>query len=422
MLNFYRFFWLLLAVILLCGNAVGQDLEDSLFKRDKNVSVKERPKPEYNTDGIRSGSFVYRPELTLGIEYDDNVFATSSNKVSDFIATAAPSLIIETDRPVHSLRLSADAETRQYLDEDSESHTNFGLSGEGRLDVRRGTFLNAGGGIRQFHEGRTAVGVVRNSEELIEVDQSRVFFGGSREFGRTRLQSSYTFQDTDFMDARDGIGQVLDQDFRDREDIEIEVRGDYAVSPDTAVFTRVRVFDQNYKETPLSLSRDQDGFVIEVGADFDLTEVMRGEIGVGYIDIGYDEATRDGFNSVNITGDIEWFATPLITVSADASRTVRPSGILNSPSTLETRIGAGVDYEWRRNIVLSAGASYSDVNFRDVDRDDKRVGFYAEASYLMNRSVAFTAGVYRNDLDSDGALAQSDFDKTQILFGVTLRR
>ena len=422
MFKIFRFFLLLIAASGVAVSAQAQDIEDSFFKRDKNVSVKERPKPEYNTDGIRSGSFVYRPELTLQVEYDDNVFATDQNTTSDVIAVAAPSLTIETDRPIHSFRIQADAETRQYVDEGSESHTNFGIDTEGRLDVRRGTYVNAGAGYNRFHEGRTAVGVARNSDELIEVDQTGAFIGAYREFGRTRLQGRYTFRDTDFKDGRDNLGQVLDQDFRDREDIEIEVRGDYAVSPDTAVFTRITVFDQNYKETPLSLSRDQDGFIAEVGADFDITETVRGEVAVGYIDIGYDEPTRDSFNSVNLNGNIDWFATPLVTVSAEASRTVRPSGILNSPSTLETRLGGAVDYEWRRNIVLSVGADYRDINFRDVDRDDKRFGYFAEASYLMNRSMAFTAGIYRNDLDSGGILAQQNFDKTQILFGVTLRR
>ena len=396
--------------------------QDGYFKRDKNISVKERPKPEYYTEGIRSGSIIYQPQLTLQSEFDDNVFATDQNQTSDIIAVIAPSLSIQTDRSVHSLNIDLGAESRQYLEEESESYTNYGIAADGQLDVREDSHISVGGNFRRFHEGRNAVGAARNSIDPIEIDEAGANIGYYQEFGRTRFQVGYSFQDTDFKDGQDAAGNVLEQDFRDRERIGLEARADYAVSPDTSLFARVRAFDENYKEVAGNLSRDQDGFVIEAGADFDLTQLVRGEIAIGYIDIGYDEITRESFNGINLEGGVEWFATPLITVSGNVSRTVRPSEIVNSPSTFETRFGAGVDYEWRRNIILSTGAEYRDVNFRDVDRDDKWLSYYVEGSYLMNRYVSFKAGVYRSDLDSSGLIAQSDFDKTRVLFGITLRR
>ena len=422
MLKFLKILSFFTAVLCVAVPSFAQSAPDSLFNRDKNVSVKERPKPEYETEGIRRGIWVYRPDINIRTEFDDNVFAEDQGADDDIIFVAAPSLEIEMDRSVHGMKAFVDAETRQYSDFGDESHTNYGAGVEGRLDVRRGAFVGAGVTHRQRHEGRTAAGVARGSTEPIEFDRTDAFLRGSREFGRTRIQAEASYGNTNYDDVPLAGGLIADQDFRDRNDLGLTLRGDYAITPDRSVFARVRYLDQDYKEAGNPITRDQKGYVFEGGVDFDLTNLIRGEVGVGYLKREYSSPTRTDFDGLSYNGRLDWFATPLITVTAEGARTVRPSELLNSPAAVSERIALAADYEWRRNIVLSVRADYRDENYRDIDRTDERLTYTAGATYLMNRYVGFSLGVSHTAFDSDGLFAQTDFDNARIVVGVTLRR
>ena len=416
----------LLAIFLLIfgsvSGAMAQDAGDSAFKRDRNISVKERPKPEYSTDGIRSGMLVYRPELVVTSEYDSNIFAAETNTDDDVIISIAPRIDIETDRNVHNVRVFAEAERREYLSFGSESHTNYRIGTEGRLDVQRDTYVDAGISYRRDTEDRSRAGAARDTVDPLAIDRLEYFVRGHREAGRIRVQAEAAFGDVSYEDAELPGGIIEDQGFRDRDSVDLELRADYAVSPNTSIFGRVRYEDDNYRETPGLTSRDQDGYVIDAGADFDLTDLVRGEIGIGLLKRTFDDPARSNFDGLSVNGRLEWFATPLITVNAQGSRRVLPSDIVASGASVENRIGLSADYEWRRNIVLSVGSEYEDQDYRDADRDDERLTYYASGSYLMNRTVSINAGVYHTRYDSDGLQAQNDFDKVEVLFGITLRR
>ena len=427
MLNKTKLYAFSLVLAALPPSAIAQDVNqqnvgESAFKRDRNISVQERPKPEYETDGIRSGIFVYRPELRIQTEYDDNVFASDANGSDDLIFVLAPSIDIETDRNVHNLRVFAGAETRQYSSYGDQSHTNFQIGTEGRLDIQRNFYVEAGADYQKNHEDRTRSGAARNTVNPIDVDRIGTFVHGYREAGRTRLQGTARYFDTDFGNAEFGNGTVQDQSFRNRQGIEMEVRGDYAVSPNTAVFGRIRYNNDNYSETLNRATRDQDGFVFDVGADFDITDFVRGEVGVGLLTRSFDDPARSNFEGLSVNGRLEWFATPLITVNAVGARQVQPTNILESAASVESLIGLSADYEYRRNIVFSVGTEFRDENYKSIDRTDERLSYFIAGSYLLNRTAAFNLGITSTRFDSDGLLAQDDFDNVEILFGITLRR
>ena len=410
--------------VALCNTQYGfaQEAGESLFDRNRNVSVEERPKPEYNTDGIRRGVWLFQPQLNLRTEFDDNVFAENINTSDDIILIAAPSINIELDRNVHGLNIFANADTRQYLDFDSENQTNYGIGFEGRLDVQRGANIRTGLTHRKFHENRRSSGVGRVSSEPISADQTEGFLRGSRERGRTRVQAEANFVNVNYSDVILSNGQDSDQDFRDRDDIGFSLRGDYAISPDRSVFARIRYVDQDYRESGNQVSRDQNGYVIEGGLDFDLTNLVRGEIGVGYLNRSFDSDVRQDFDGLSYTGQLEWFATPLITISANGSRSIRASELLNSPSIVTERVGINADYEWRRNIVLSLRSDFIKDNYRDIDREDEWLIVSAGVNYLLNRYIALTGNVEYTNSDSRGMFLQPDFDNTRVIFGVTFRR
>src|SRR3954452_4638018 len=80
------------AAVLLAGTSttvIAQELR-------RGASILERPKPELDPLGIRSGSFLIFPKIEVGTSYDDNVFATENDKKGDFLFQALPSVDVRS--------------------------------------------------------------------------------------------------------------------------------------------------------------------------------------------------------------------------------------------------------------------------------------------------------------------------------------
>ena len=68
-----------LLTVLATGGALalptsGAQAQTDYFARDRNVSVKDRPHPEYEALGVRWGSFHAYPKVQADVGYDSNIF------------------------------------------------------------------------------------------------------------------------------------------------------------------------------------------------------------------------------------------------------------------------------------------------------------------------------------------------------------
>ncbi|PHR94193.1 MAG: hypothetical protein COA69_00930 [Robiginitomaculum sp.] len=393
---------------------------ENLFDRNRNVSVKDRPRPEYDSGGVQVGAFTYSPQLVTNVEFDNNIFATDTNKINDIIIVVQPSVGVQSTWAVHSLSLAADVDHREYTDFGTETVTNYGLSGDGRLDITGSASLGAGVAYRKASEPRTSSGAVNRAAEPVRYDTKSAYISGSYETGRTKFTGLASLGNYDYDDVDLIGGGNADQDFRDQDETNIEGRAAYAISPATAVFARVRYQRQDYAST--GVQRDQDGYTLDVGADFDLTDLVRGEIGIGYLERSFKNPAFDKISGFGFSGNLEWFASPLVTVGANVDRSIRAAALAASPAYTATSFGSSVDYEWRRNIILSAGATISEDKYEAIDRLDKRHSLYVGANYLLNRYVGFSANIVNSHQKSTGVDRQSDFDDVKVVFGLTLRR
>src|SRR5215467_8992511 len=56
------------------------------------TSVANRARPDFDPIGLREGPWFFYPRFGLDEAYNDNIFATTSGRVSDFITVLSPSL------------------------------------------------------------------------------------------------------------------------------------------------------------------------------------------------------------------------------------------------------------------------------------------------------------------------------------------
>jgi len=420
------------AVLIATVPAVGvaQDLASN-FKRDKNTSVRQRPRPDYEAIGVKAGGFTLYPRVTVEATRDDNIYAVASGEESDTIWRVKPEVAARSNWSRNALGAFASASINRYSDFDTENTEEYTLGVNGRLDVERGAYIAASVQWQQLTEPRTAITAgtpAGATAKPVEYSLWSSNVTGVKEFNRLRLTGKLDSKKFDYDDQ----GGAFNQNTRDRDEFYYGGKAEYAVSPDTAVFASLTGNTKEYDVDTLGRAaapglpaiaalraRDSEGYVATVGANFDLSQAVRGEVEAGYMSQNYDHyADIDGFSA---KGRAEWFPTELTTFNVAGSRSIEESTATGSAGFISNNASVGIDHELLRNVLLSAQATYGKDNYQAIDRDDKRTGFNASAAYLLNRNVGLFLTYNYLKQDSSGALKGSSFSDNKLSASVALQ-
>ena len=121
---------------------------------DPNISVQDRPRPDYDPLGIRAGSFLSSPPLTLSGLYDSNVFATKHDTDSDVAGLVSPQLDVKSNWSRNALNFSAGATGAAYANYSSNDYIDAFASTSGRLDVTRNDIVSGVLRFDRLHQDR----------------------------------------------------------------------------------------------------------------------------------------------------------------------------------------------------------------------------------------------------------------------------
>jgi len=387
-----------------------------LFARDRSVAVRDRPRPEYEALGLPVGTFTAYPRLQVDAEYNDNIFAVTSGADSDFIARLRPEVSLESGWSRHSLGAYARATITRYTDFDGENFEDFGVGASGRLDITRASNIAAGVDYASLTEPRTSSNAPASTREPIAFDLASAYLAGTQVRGRTKLSARGDVRQFDYEDGLTLAGVVVDQDNRDRTISSLTGRGDYAISPDTAVFAQVTGNARDYDTATSVLlpARDSEGYEVLVGANFEVGALSRGEIAVGYISQTFDAATYDEISGFGARAQLEWFPSELTTVTATGSRTIEDAGIAGTGGYLSSSVGVQVDHELLRNVLLNAGLTFSRDEYEGIDREDDRLQASVGGTYLLNRTFGISLAASHFEQSSNGTGGGSDFDVNRL--------
>lgn len=393
-----------------------------LFARDRGVAVKDRPHPEYEALGSRFGSWLVYPKVQADVGYDSNVLASEANEISDTVWTVAPEAEVESDWARHSITAFARGRVIRYVDNSSENTDTWSIGGAGRYDIQRGRNIRGDVSYAREVESRTASNTPTSIAEPIEYDRFGATAGTTWTFNRLRFVGTAGLETYDYEDGVTVSGVIVPQDTRDQTTTTATLRADYALSPATAVFVQVegnrRRFEIGDALTPL---RDSDGLNFLTGANFELTELVRGDVGVGYISQSYDNPLYGELSGFSGRARLEYFLTQLITLGLNANRSVTDSGIIGSAGILTSRYEATADYEFRRNVIVEGRLGLIAEEFDTIDRDNDTYYAGLRATYLLNRSVGVTGSYAYETRNSSGAEAIGDYDAHRLIVSLVLQ-
>ncbi len=380
------------------GESARSDLSASttadLFLRDRSVSVRDRPHPEYDSGPHRVGAFNVTPTVEVTGEYNDNIYALDTDKVSDSIAHVHPSVYVDSNWARHYVSILATGTLNRYASHTLENTNDWQLRTSDRIDLVRGSSVTLGADAGRFTEPRTSSSTQSLSVKPIRFRQYDAFVAGVREVNRIRLSVRGDWRKFDYQDGIDASGLPVFEQDRDHSVGSLLVRGDYALSPETAVFLQVSGNRRDYRLEPpaVPVGRDSNGAEILGGLNFELTNLIRGELSAGYLDQHYKDVRFNTLHGLGMRGQVEWFPTPLTTVTLFTIRSIEDSGIPGTSGYLSTIFSVEFDHELLRNLILTAVGSRASDEYFGIDRTDRRLDLNASATYLMNRRIGWTIG------------------------------
>jgi hypothetical protein len=248
--------------------------------------------------------------------------------------------------------------------------------------------------------------------------------GGSLTLSRVKVVARVV--QTEF-DYRDGVlvgGGASDQDFRDRDNTELQVRADLAISPDAALFLALGANQRDFAQPLPTTLIDQDskGYQALAGVSLDLSELVRGELAVGVLRQSFEQAGVADVKETALRGSLEWFPSPLVSVRFDAERGIGDSGVDTSLATIVTGARLAADYEIARNFLLSGAIGVRDEDFQQADRSERRIEATVGGEFTVNPYVSLIGRVSRIDQDAEGTTPGRAFEQTVVSFGASLRR
>jgi len=408
------------AAVLLAGTSttvIAQELQ-------RGASILDRPKPELDPLGIRAGGFLIFPKIEVGTAYDDNVFATdddavdvNGNKIEkegDFLFQVLPSVTVQSDFNRHQLRFSTGADVGRYADNTSENYIDYFVTGGGRYDVTGDAAISTNLAYRQLHEDRGDPDAPTAASEPIEFTRSNAELAYQQRFNRVIGRVGIGAENEDYDDVASVTGTTLDQDDRDRWAYSTVGQIGYDLYPGYQPFLRFTYTRTKYDEG--IVKPDSDTYEAVVGTTLDLTNLLTGEVFIGYLSRKYDEEAFEDFTGLAFGLKLDYAITQITSLNGTISRTVEEGFAITPNPRDRTTFEVGVDHELLRNVILSARAQYQIDDYQSGDQEEDFYLLEAGATYSLNRNF-YLRGTYSYSM-RDSSVRFDDYDRNLVLLRI----
>jgi hypothetical protein len=401
-----------------------------------NVTVQNRPRPDYDPIGLRAGSFFFYPTLDVGGLYDDNVYATKKQADGEFAATVTPDVRVISNWSRHQLTFDVGGDMAFYPNNSSLDYEDFHLQNTGRLDVTQNNTVLESLSIQHLHEDPSSSdfqqsnGNSSNSNgnpDLTTYWDYDANLAYRHDFSRfyTLLGGEFRRLDFDKNNSLDnGSNGGSDTNTRDRNQYLGRARLGYQLSPRIDTFVQgtydVRRYDTDEAG---GFNRDSEGYSLRAGVGLDITSILFGEVSAGYTHRTYDSNQLESFGGFGYAGKITWNVTTLDSLifegAADAYETTVVYNNKQASADYQYTISVDWTHELLRNLLLNANIGYVRDDYEGTSRNDNTFLAGGGVTYLINRHLSLEATYDYNNRDSDADNAV--YSRNLFRIGVTAK-
>lgn len=338
----------------------------------------------------------------VGLEYDDNIYRSSSNEEDAFKVHIRPAF--QWELPLgpfrYALNLQADI---GLFDADTNDNDYFDQVLGGQIgwspDIRH-NFNLAG----QFTTSHDPLGTIR-TDGLVDEDadpdkwyswslDGKYLFGAPE--ARANLEFAGGYGQKKYTNNRNQT-RFLDQD-------SFNFGGAlyYRVGPATravvsADYDRVQYDDEVGGDN----DRDRSTYRLRGGVTWLATAKTSGEVLGGYYWTRYDDSSRSNSEGFDWRINVNWLPRTYSTVTLTSGLSFE-EGNSTATNTVETRdIGVSWEHQWQDRISSSLFADYINADHEGIDREDDIWQMGASVNYQLGRNYSLDGGYRYTNRDSN---------------------
>ena len=397
--------------------------EGPVFITDPNPSFSDLA---FKTDVTRRlGSFGLTPTGYVGLVTTDNAKFSGVDKDGDQIAQLGGAVSLASTWSRHELKATASVDAERYFDNDSENTVDAALNVSGRYDFSQYTSLSGDLLVSSDHEPRSIRALDPQAQgraaagEPVEFGQtvSRVAFTTSG--NRLRFVGALGYRTVDYSNLELVDGSQYGQNYRNSDKSTADARLDYKFGSGTSIFVDYQANSIRFKDA--TVNRDSDGYTARLGAAFDLTDLLTGDVQLGYMRQEYKNTAFKSVSGASYLANLRYLPTRLTTLTFTARRSIEDSPSVSASGYFYSLGRISVRHELTRRLNLGASYEQSQYEFNGINRDDTYKGFYVGAQYELNRRMMVEVNYRNRKFESRGADALTDPKYTENRLGAWLK-
>jgi hypothetical protein len=326
-----------------------------------------RQQPGREATGTMVGGFIVQPSLTARIEGDNNVFNRSENKRGDIFVVIAPAINAASGTEQASFVLKAQAAVARFASISSQNSETFGIEANGRMMFTKKASVFARVAFNRRIEPRGQAGETIFEGSPAEYDELEAQIAARTEFNALRLTASATATTRDYADIIKADGQTEDQQFRASDVLAFGLKAEYALPTGATLIASGAINHAASPNAEPCCDRSSEGGQLNAGIRTELTKLISAEVSAGYVFREYESAVYADFNGPTWQAKIDWYPTPLMSLSLSGGRKIVNSGLPTVAGVVVDGAVFQLFYEVRRNLNLVFTLGRSSENYREIN-------------------------------------------------------
>lgn len=338
-------------------------------KAPEEISVAQRGDPVYDPMGMRMGGFILSASAFGGETYESNVFAVHSGAQSDFATIIRPAFDIVSDWNTHAIGLHAEADVAQFSRFSTENVGDVILSGQGRLDIHTGQYLQLVAGYQSLEAPRSqpdllqavqlAGGTLAKNPTDYSVSNAALSYVYSPGLVKVALDGGViNYQYTNTPTNNGGLAINSDQN---RNEYTFATKVGYQYLPGYQIYLQAagnaHQYDQSTDATPARLDRNSSGYAAALGVDFDVSAKITGTFFAGYRGQFFDDPRLSTIEGLYAGGSALWNVTDATSLRATLSRTIDDTVVIGSAGFWDTQASLAVEQQILETVLATGTIS-----------------------------------------------------------------
>jgi len=376
-----------------------------------------RQSPQIGAAGYKVGSYTIYPSIYASTFFDDNIYATPNNAVSDLIGTISPMIALQSNWDRNSLYAEAGTDLTGYWTHGSENTIDWHTLVQGRVDASASTRILLGAIALHEHEDRASPDAVEGFTPT-PYTELKGYAGVVHRRDDLSIRLASAVEHITFGNVEGLHGEINNKDRnRNRYTFGVLVRheANSAFRPFVEALGDIRQYENQPDD--FGYYRSSNGFKAGVGALFRIMPSVSGEAFIGLMYRSYDDPRFEQITTPAADASVRWQAAENTAIVLFLDRSVEETTLAGSPAYIYTVTGGRIEQSLTTDLTGLVRLAFARSNFVQVPRWDNEADMSIGLRYRLIQRVYLGVDLRHTQRISEDSTV--NFDRNEAYFNVS---